>query len=232
MKKLLEILRLKWAEYLLEIIAVIIGILGAFSLDNWNEERKDRLEEEKILKEINSNLISGIAILNENIMRDSLGQQSTLIVLNHLKDNIPYHDSLSRHFMTFSNNPGLGQLQASGFASLKSKGLHLIRNDSIRIKLTNLYENTIPLLQEAYIYDVDERRRAILNTELYDHFMITDKLFGDSINGRVPIDYEVVLNDQRFESMVRSIADNRRWIIGVKQKIILEMEILILDSYM
>ena len=46
MSKIIEILKQKWAEYLIEIIIIIIGIWGAFALNNWYEQRglaKERL---------------------------------------------------------------------------------------------------------------------------------------------------------------------------------------------
>ena len=49
MKKLLETLKQKWAEYLLEMIVITAGILGAFGLNSWNQNRLDSKEEQRLL---------------------------------------------------------------------------------------------------------------------------------------------------------------------------------------
>jgi hypothetical protein len=45
MKKILETIKRKWTEYLLEIFVIMIGILGAFTLSNWNESNKERIRQ-------------------------------------------------------------------------------------------------------------------------------------------------------------------------------------------
>jgi|GEM_PF-2583843 len=43
MKKLIDHLKAEWYKYLLEILVLIIGIYGAFALENWNEDRKENI---------------------------------------------------------------------------------------------------------------------------------------------------------------------------------------------
>jgi hypothetical protein len=50
-----------------EVALVVIGILIALQINNWNEWRKDRIKEKKLLMEISSTLIT-----NEKAFRDSI----------------------------------------------------------------------------------------------------------------------------------------------------------------
>jgi len=67
MKKILETLKQKWAEYLLEIIVIMFGILGAFALNNWNEERKNRKLEIAYLKNVNEEFKGNLIQFNQNL---------------------------------------------------------------------------------------------------------------------------------------------------------------------
>jgi hypothetical protein len=49
MKRLLSTLSQKWPEYLIEAIVIVASILGAYALDNWNDDRKDREKERTLL---------------------------------------------------------------------------------------------------------------------------------------------------------------------------------------
>ena len=54
MKKILEHITTDWYKYVLELIVITAGILGAFALNNWNENRKNNAMETSYLVAIHT----------------------------------------------------------------------------------------------------------------------------------------------------------------------------------
>tara|TARA_R110002167_G_scaffold73727_1_gene206489 strand:- start:35813 stop:36646 length:834 start_codon:yes stop_codon:yes gene_type:complete len=54
MKLILEAFTRKWGNYPLEVFVITIGVLGAFMLNNWNQNRINSISENLALKEINT----------------------------------------------------------------------------------------------------------------------------------------------------------------------------------
>ncbi|MFY0630274.1 MAG: hypothetical protein JXR05_07820 [Flavobacteriaceae bacterium] len=62
-----------------EILLVVIGILIALSINNWNENRKEKFNETKILK-----------TLNEEFLENKITLDSTLVLLNNTADALSF----------------------------------------------------------------------------------------------------------------------------------------------
>lgn len=65
MKRILTTLSQKWPEYLLEILVLIIGIYGAFALDEWNSGRKEQRERIHIISNLNDEFTKNQQKLDE-----------------------------------------------------------------------------------------------------------------------------------------------------------------------
>ncbi|HBR54223.1 MAG TPA: hypothetical protein DEA82_11320, partial [Flavobacteriaceae bacterium] len=75
----------RFSKYLLyaigEIILVVIGILIALQINNWNEERKERFTEQKILKQLQKEYTQNLKQLDEKIlMRNKMTQASNALL--------------------------------------------------------------------------------------------------------------------------------------------------------
>lgn len=64
MKRIFTTFNQKWPEYLLEILVLIIGIYGAFEVDNWKEQRQIREKEQVILANLKTEVEANIAELD------------------------------------------------------------------------------------------------------------------------------------------------------------------------
>lgn len=134
-----------------EIILVVIGILIALQINNWNDQRKINDQEIKLLKEMIQNLDANIETL-ENMNKF----QSHLIrgidsILYHFKNGTA-SDSLSQYFR-FSVYTETLSLSYATFETIKTIGFDIIKNDHIRLAIMDLFEVSYTH-QEKTITDV------------------------------------------------------------------------------
>lgn len=137
MKKILKILRNKWPEYFIEIIVIIVGILGAFTLTNWNENRLEKLEEIKVLNSIKEDL-KGAAqefkFLNTVRLKVLNATKEIFEVANSKEVDIPELKLDSLIAYTFYS-PSFNSQQGSIGLLFSSGKINLISNYNIRKEL-------------------------------------------------------------------------------------------------
>jgi hypothetical protein len=220
----------KFGKYLTyaigEIILVVIGILIALSINNWNENEKLKTEEVIYLKNFRQSLISDIEYNKVRSDRYLLTKESISFLLNHIEQNLPYQDSLKYHFgrITQTWRP---KINTEVFDALKSNDLNVIANDSLRNKLIAYYSWSSTLLIDdidRYVQLIEDASSNIFNTRFnalwkgnYKKWEMTGKIEDLELE-MIPNDYEELKQDKAFLYFLRSLKNHFYWKIEVSQK--------------
>lgn len=139
MKRILTTLAQKWPEYLLEILVITIGILGAFTLNNWNENRKQRSDEQRMLYEMLDNLKEDrTQLLSAETQLDNSVKSIFFMIENDLTELD--EDTLSQRlalFITFYKYYPID----NAYETLKTSDIS-ISNNKLKNDISRYYEYT------------------------------------------------------------------------------------------
>ena len=196
----------KFSKYLLyaigEIILVVIGILIALQINTWNQDKKNRELERNILIEIEATINKNIDQLKSTVKGLEEMNQSGEIILNVWENKSPYSDTLSWHFFrsTWTGKGYVTGLSYAGYENLKNIGFDLISNDSIKRDIIRMFERGIPRILGLF----ESTEEWVLYKEHYlRNFLTTD-------DGWVPFDYNGLLKDTYYYSIIRDMQDGKK----------------------
>lgn len=172
----------KFSKYLLyaigEIILVVIGILIALQINNWNEDRKERIFENNILDKISTNIQDDINQYNkilsaENSARIKVDSFLTIIrnpMRFHTSDLDPYYKSLW-YFQRFTPNK-------SAMTNLISSGkINIIENQELLENVLGYYKTI-----DEQTASVDEALASYSRNEIGPYIMKFDFMDSKAIN--------------------------------------------------
>ena len=122
-----------------EILLVMIGILLALQVNNWNEFRKERIKEREILQELTNNINTNITFLNEQIAFEKKWTRDYNVMIDVIANQREWHDSLQMSVRSalWSRVP---TISFSAYESLKLTGLDVISSGAVRQSIVDLYE--------------------------------------------------------------------------------------------
>ena len=138
---------LKYMRYAFgEIILVVIGILIALSINNWNQRRSIKNVEKAILEGIHQDIMNDTIDINYNMgmYRNYLKHASS--ILNDLVHKKEKSDDIVQGIYFLATNDVLLTLHSSKFEEAKQKGLSIISNSTLREKISRLYEFHYPFV--------------------------------------------------------------------------------------
>jgi hypothetical protein len=188
----------KYLKYAIgEIVLVVIGILIALQINNWNENRKLVKVELKMLYELLAVLETDMSFQHAQIVRLNNTFSSSKLIAKYLNDKLPYHDSLDFHFgLVVNDESALTRDQA--YQKVKSYGLDFIKNDSLKEELSWTYETNSNNLD-----------RLIVDFNLYLNVSVVP-IFNDLFvsSGYNTENYSVILTPLDYPSLI----ENKKYI--------------------
>lgn len=145
MKRILTTLSQKWPEYLLEMVVITAGIIGAFMLNQWKETNDDKEEAQLMLKQLRSNLVQDSVAIHESVQWMER-YDSSVVDLQSFNGDIYHRVSM----IPVINTTIHVSLNTAAFDLYTSSGKIELIPDSLSLRLQNHY-----LLYETWQADQD-----------------------------------------------------------------------------
>ena len=195
-----------------EIVLVVIGILIALSINTWNENRKDDIREQAILKSLKVNLNENLNLLNLANSATTNAYNASLNLHGLIKPKITNVNSkqidsiISVMFDYFTYDPNSGTINEI----INSGQLSIIKSEELRSQISNwsgLVEDT-------------QRDGDIANKHSFDNMVMYLSKHGNISNLPVgndlaknmglnqkstssfEVDYQSLMNSSEFENLV------------------------------
>ena len=205
-----------------EIVLVVIGILIALQINNWNEGRKERLQEQELLTQLQSEFKSNLEQLDQKIaMRETMISSSLKLL-----DYIDYaetrnNDSILKHagqiVISPTFDPIINDIVSSG-------RIQLLQNGSLKEKLSRWTSEIIQVTEEEQVWLTHRTKHYIpILMEHYSLRTVVNSYWKNNVvdqfhldqgtntkftvgNSKRDKDISALLDNSKFEDIVANCA--------------------------
>lgn len=127
-----------------EIALVVIGILIALQVNNWNEDRRLRQTEKELLLDIRKSLQSDLDTDIKFNLNEIVSDLANISIISHTIDkDLPYHDSLSTKFRSLMFSKSFNW-KVSAYMALENEGVQIISNPELKESIITIYNSIYP----------------------------------------------------------------------------------------
>ncbi|MBT8302143.1 MAG: hypothetical protein KJO63_12480 [Maribacter sp.] len=199
----------KFGKYLLyavgEVLIVIIGILVAVEVNNSNERQQEKETQIELLKGIKAELEFDLNNLSSDLGVHEGQVRSSQVIIDHLENNLPYHDSLAKHFLD-SGACTILLLNKGGYETLKSLGVGIITNIDLRKQIIYLYDGHYSFLGNLWkdLYSIFQHGETSIWNSRFEEAENLEIELGEhwegegAIGGMIPLDFDALRNDRQY----------------------------------
>lgn len=203
MKKLFSLItKDKIIAFFYEIVIIILGVLLAFYVTKLGDAQKQDQTEKEIIKQVYFELKENLVDLEQDFAVLKVAYSSNLSVLSFLENDKEMSDSLMMDFYWMTQDEYIFP-NTSGYENLKSFGLNLIKNDSLRNLITLLYNNDFPRITVGNNFNPN-----------INQFLLPYYKENFALNKNSELKYELKLNDSTSITYPRKISNDLYLKIG------------------
>jgi hypothetical protein len=205
LKKLFSLIkRDKIIDFFIEIVIIIVGVLLAFYVTKLGDSQKQDQTEKEIIKQVYFELKENLVDLEQDLAVLKVAYLSNLRVLSFLESDKKISDSLVMDFHWMTQDEYIFP-NTSGYENLKSFGLNLIKNDSLRNLITLVYNNDFPRITVGNNFNPN-----------INQFLLPYYQENFALNKNSALKYELKLNDSTAITYPRKISNDLYLKIGYK----------------
>lgn len=147
-----------------EIALVVVGILIALQVNNWNEQRKALAFEKVMLQEIRENVRVNLERFRRLERRLQTSNAGIHLFLTEMQRPVPDRQRLEYYFMQ-ANNAIVFTFNRGAYDSLKAGGLDRLSNRELRSELIDHFDSFLPrydqFIQIEYMRVIQIRREGL-----------------------------------------------------------------------
>lgn len=225
--------------YLAEIIIIIIGVVIAFYLTKYGEKLNRNQNESDVVNQIYFELKDNLLDLEQDFLVHRIGLFSNLRAIKFLDEEKEVTDSLIMDFYWMTRDEYIFA-NTSGYENLKTFGINLIKDDSLRNLITLVYNHNFPRLLKGNTINPDINE--YLTPFFKEHFRINKDTsrkytikFNDSLKvtypvglplgvnlmvGYVPLDEKELRKNEEFRFLIAKSLEYRLYKYNYYQKCI------------
>lgn len=178
---------------------VSIGIFIALQANNWNEQRKAKIQELELLKSLKIELERDLTDIDHNVKGQKEVAYSGNLLLEAMENKVSYSDSIANHFARVML-PTSFLYTTSTFETIKSNGVDLVSNPAVRNKMIEVFDTQYKffLQNESSFHDFGEHVNKTIFSGHFEESYSYDLSSADYKGKLVPLNFEKLRQDVEF----------------------------------
>ena len=172
-RRLSDALRgMRWAQVVLELALLILGILIALAVDGWMDGRRDARAERQYLELLMRDLDRDLAVLDEFMAYEERQVADSVLAYRALRGGVAAEDreAVAVALSRLTSRRTLRLTRATYTDLLGTGNLRLIRTPALRDRIVGLYENTERTLV------IRDRNNQVFVDEMYMQYLLASGL--------------------------------------------------------